>query len=220
MEEGGSQSDSFQLQQDHQQMRVTELHRRISVLLSNKSRKFKQQAQIRLRHFCILDLERETTPFSTASCCISLKEIYDFDSIMNNIGIRNREKPLLLCFGPEPSQQVRTLKLIGCHLVMSHETGFEAACLAFRPFTDLLKSECHGTASFENLIRALCCVKCLKWVNFSSSVSDNELGTILMDEYVHYARYGHKNMIAQSKCKKLTIMPQQSKRVTSQCRPG
>ena len=79
--------------------------------------------------------------------------------------------------------------LIGCQLIISHEIGFEAACLAFRPFDALIQSQCNSILlSFETLLRSVCCAKCLNWIDFSTDYSVQNNQGIMMDEYIHYAR--------------------------------
>ena len=125
---------------------------------------------------------------SNTTFTLSLEEIYHFDSIMKTFGMRDKSKKLLICTGSEPIQQIRILKLIGCHLILSHEMGFEAACLAFRPFSDLLQDQCSRSLSFETLLRSVCCAKCLNWINFTTDYIDSNDQGIMMDEYIHYAR--------------------------------
>ena len=77
--------------------------------------------------------------------------------------------------------------LIGCHLIISKGLGFEESFLAlkaFRPFHPLFEKH---FSLLESLFRAVCCAKCLNWIDFSVDATESST-QIWMEEYIHYAR--------------------------------
>jgi hypothetical protein len=112
-----------------------------------------------------------------------------FIEIMQNDDLGSKIK--IICTGVDPVQQVASAFLLGCYLILSTGLGFEEACLAFRPLSETI-DRCIGNVVFKNSLRALCCAKCLNWIDFRR---DSESETMLhqqieIDEFIHYSRYG------------------------------
>jgi hypothetical protein len=119
---------------------------------------------------------------------VSLQEVHRFDSFVRNMIALQPHMKLLICAGDEPFRQIRTMLLVGCHLIISQGLGFEESFLAlsaFRSFHPLFEKH---LASLESLLRAVCCAKCLDWINFNLDVSEDCTTQIHMEEYIHYAR--------------------------------
>ena len=105
---------------------------------------------------------------------------------MKNL-LTKQTKHVLVCPGHGTNIQARTLLLLGGHLIMSQGMGFEETVLAFRPLNALLQMNLHGVLSFEAMLRAVCCAKCLSWIDFGLEHAKQTDNGIQMDEYVHYA---------------------------------
>ena len=122
---------------------------------------------------------------------LSLSEVYLFDGLMQRCSSKRCSVPLLVFAGTEPSQQVAIAFLVGCHLIMTHGLAFEEVVLALRPLQDKI-DEFIGPLGSTAALRAMCCAKCLDWVDFHE---DSDSGAPLkcpidMDAYLHYSRHG------------------------------
>jgi hypothetical protein len=135
--------------------------------------------------------ERRLVPFS-------LSEIYQFDDLMKRSLLKARSLPLVVCAGAEPVQQVAIAFLLGCHLIMSQGHAFEEVVLALRPIQvihDKINQDIGalGGLAFNITLRAMCCAKCLEWIDFRKCSDGDEPSTINcpieMDEYLHYSRH-------------------------------
>ena len=73
---------------------------------------------------------------------------------------------------------------------MSHGLNYEETLLAIRPvFKMTVKQEPPTLSLLENALRAVCCAKCLNWINFSETDTASNDADLQMDEYMHYARF-------------------------------
>jgi hypothetical protein len=120
---------------------------------------------------------------------LSLSDIYSFSDMMQKLSkVGSRIK--IVCAGVNPKQQIAIAFLLGCHLIMSNSRGFEEAYLAFTPLHETVDRN-FGDAEFRCLLRALCCAKCLSWIDFRSDSDSKAMLTcrIEMDEFMHYSRH-------------------------------
>ena len=123
----------------------------------------------------------------------SLSEVYQFDSSVKEMTRKNPEFRIVFSSGAGSELQVKTAFLIGCHMIMSHGIGFEETFLAFRPLHDKIESLTVSnrgklSVSFKSCLRAVCCAKCMNWVDFRDDLGvGGVIGKIPMDEYLHYA---------------------------------
>jgi hypothetical protein len=118
----------------------------------------------------------------------SLSDIYAFSEMMQRVS-RLGPSVRFLCAGVDPEQQVALAFLLACHMIMTNGLGFEEAYLLFKPLYETI-DRCIGNLAFTSSLRALCCAKCLNWIDFRN---DSENGTMVhgrmdMDEAIHYSR--------------------------------
>jgi hypothetical protein len=124
----------------------------------------------------------------------SLTEIYKFDEMVRNVSRRNPTQKLIFSAGSEMQIRVRTSFLIGCHAIISHEMDFEAVFRAFKSHHELfLLVSCSDEAgsSIWSCISAVFQAKKHSWIDFKETFETSSVksSTILMEEYLHYARY-------------------------------
>ena len=170
------------------------IHNRISVVMGNKCdvKKMISHDETGTRIICwetIGKCQERQHAFQEFVPTFSLDEIYRFDSIVQICIVRSPvSAQLLFCAGRLPYRRIRVLFLLGCHLIMSQGLNFEETVLAFRPFKDLFTRYHTSELWLQECWRALCCSKCLYWINFSESQENDDRVGIQMDEYIHYAR--------------------------------
>jgi hypothetical protein len=134
-----------------------------------------------------IDVSDSLLETSVGITSVSLEEVHRFDCFMRRAEILQPHLKLLVCAGDEPFRQMRTMLLLGCHLIISQGLGFEESFLdlkAFRSFHPMFETH---FACLESVFRAVCCAKCLNWIDFSLDASECS-ARIQMDEYIHYAR--------------------------------
>jgi hypothetical protein len=164
-----------------------EINSRISVMLSSKERAYKVSPELRRERIVEPHREYNRVEAAERSISLSLEEMFQFDVIMQNL-INRHSHRVVVCTGSETSRQARTLMLLGCHMVMSQGMAFEETLLRFRPLQSLIQTYFNGISAFEVLLRAICCAKCLNWIDFGFGNNDIPESGIQMDEYIHYAR--------------------------------
>ena len=163
----------------------TKIHYRIFVVLSRESQ-VKRPIQNRSAECCFIGLSCDDSKSHTF--IYSLEEMYKFDHRMQRFASRSfLNSKIIVCAGLEHHHQAEVLFLLGCHLAMSKGLGFEEILLAFRPFTELMARTSPEMSWVENYWRAICCAKCLNWIDFIEKSSDKN-AFLQMDEYMHYAR--------------------------------
>jgi hypothetical protein len=147
---------------------------------------------VQFRDYLVVELKIDESELllktSGGITSVSLQEVHRFDSFVRKMIALQPHLKLLICAGDEPFRQIRTMLLVGCHLIISQGLGFEESFLAlsaFRPFHPLFEEH---LASLESLLRAVCCAKCLDWINFNLDVSEDCTTQIHMEEYIHYSR--------------------------------
>ncbi len=117
---------------------------------------------------------------------LSLSDIFRFDDTMRKVLSNGGSRfKLVVNIGSDLVTQARNSFLLGCHLIMSHGLGFEEAFLSLRPLHklfDQLSNDC--AISVEKSLRAFCCAKCLNWIDFRISASND----IQIDRFVHDTR--------------------------------
>jgi hypothetical protein len=121
------------------------------------------------------------------SVSFSLEEILRLDITLQNLEERQAHR-ILVCTGFESCRQAKTLMLLGCHMVLSQGMAFEEAFLIFRPLHSLIQTYYTGISAFEILLRAMCCAKCLNWIDFGLACNSRPKGCIQINEFFHYAR--------------------------------
>jgi hypothetical protein len=155
------------------------------------SREATNTAPVRFPKFCVFEPINECDFIDTGQtniCSFSLESIFRFDIIIKSLLLKQTNR-ILVCPNNETHTQAKILVLLGCHLIMSQGMGFEETVLAFRPLNTLLQANLRGVSSFEAILRAMCCAKCLNWINFSLEQTNKDDDGIQMDEYIHYSRY-------------------------------
>ena len=121
-----------------------------------------------------------------------LIEVFRFDEMIQNIVMTNPDLKLMICAGIEPEQQAAVSFLVACHLIMQGSLGFEEGILVLHPLHEPI-SRYIGNFTFTNSLRALCCAKCMRWIDFKKDEEKHAISSARamdMDEYIHYARYG------------------------------
>ena len=166
----------------------TKLHNRISVALSSES-DVKRLLKSESSECCIVGLSGSEAECDHTNAVYSLVEIFKFDSLMQRATSSHvGNAQILVCTGLDQPSQARLLFNLGCHLLMSNGLGYEETLLAFRPFTTLIASHGPGQVWAESFWRAICCAKCLNWIDFKPMQAEGTCAMLNMDEYIHYAR--------------------------------
>ncbi len=170
-------------------LKFMKLNSRISVMLSSEEMACKVEPGLCLD--CRLIEPHSEYSFKETDeniASLSLEEMFRFDGIMRSL-VQQQEHHVVVCTGVETNRQARTLMLLGCHMVMSQGMAFEETLLSFRPQQSLIQSHFRGVLAFEVLLRAVCCAKCLNWIDFGLDMSESAAESgIQMDEFIHYAR--------------------------------
>ncbi len=163
-----------------------ELNSRLLVTLSSEERAHKFASCLECR---IIEPHSECSLIETVENSIpfSLEEVFRLDITLGCL-IQRQARRVLVCTGFESNRQARTLMLLGCHMVLSQGMAFEEAFLIFRPLHSLIQTHFKGISAFENLLRAMCCAKCLNWIDFGVACNNKPESCIQMDEFIHYAR--------------------------------
>jgi hypothetical protein len=80
---------------------------------------------------------------------------------------------------------------------MSHGYAFEEVVLALRPSLDTIN---HSVIAIKDTLRAVCCAKCLDWIDFRQDFYDDAPrgGPIVMEECIHYSRHATRPYIVQA----------------------
>ena len=127
---------------------------------------------------------------------VSLGEVRTFDIMMRMIASRDCSALItVVCYCCDQQTQEAVAFLVGCHLMLSHGYGFEETILLFRPPNELIATyyadQRHVNYSFKNLLRAVCCAKCLGWIDFHADPETESTGYphIDMAQNDHYSRY-------------------------------
>ena len=172
------------------------VHSRLVVALGSDDIRLHTIAQMRYPDCCVVGwtttAEFEDRPQEMQNTLsVSLEDIYRFDGMIQ--ARLKASSRLLLCAGNRVYGQIRFSLLLGCHLMISQGLGFEETLLTFRAMHATFSSYNFGVQSIEQCLRAVCCAKCLKWIEFEvkHSVENNEdmRDEIHMDEYLHYTRF-------------------------------
>ena len=166
----------------------TKIHNRISVALLSES-DVKRLLKGDSSECCIVGLSGSETECDCTNPVYSLVEIFKFVSYMQRAtSSQAGHAQILVCTGLDQHRQARVLFNLGCHLLMSNGLGYEETLLAFRPFTTLIASHGPGQVWAESFWRAICCAKCLNWIDFKPMQAEGSCEKLHMDEYIHYAR--------------------------------
>ena len=178
---------------------MMQINNRISVSLSSEEMAQKMSPEVCQEGHATIEPCVECNLIETAENIVSfsLEEFFHFDAIVQNT-LRRQAHRVTVFAGLDPNRQTRTLMLLGCHMVMSQGMGFEEAFLIFRPLRSLIQNHLKGISAFEILLRAICCAKCLNWINFGLSGNIRSENCIHMDEFIHYARLGDLFLLTMS----------------------
>ena len=106
---------------------------------------------------------------------------------------------LIFSAGSELLVRVRTSFLVGCHAMISHEMDFESVFSAFEKLHELfslVSSTEEAGSSVWSSMSAIFQAKQHKWIDFKETfeMTSVKSSTILMAEYLHYARYEVENI--------------------------
>ena len=129
--------------------------------------------------------EYAKTPFS-------LTELHRFDAMMRT---SSKEASKLLVYGGHDTRFTAAVALlVACHLIMSRGLGFEESLLAFSTLQKSLAepfSQHFCSPGFMGVMRAMCCAKCLNWVDFHKGPECEHFGPqqLDMDLCTHYSRF-------------------------------
>ena len=119
--------------------------------------------------------------------CVSLEQVYLFDSTINSAIKSRPEKKLVVCRGSSVKQKSAQLVLLGCHLIMSRGFNFEETLMALRPVCEP-SDELKHISMVNDTLRCVCCAKYLNWISFNTNIGVECEPYLEMDEYMHYAR--------------------------------
>jgi hypothetical protein len=117
---------------------------------------------------------------------ISLEQVYLFDSKLNSLMQSSPDRNVVACLGSTIHRRPMHMVFLGCHLILSHRLNFEDTLLALKPVHNI-----HGgefSSMIENVLRGVCCSKCLNWIGFTTDVNHESEPELQIDEYMHYAR--------------------------------
>ena len=167
---------------------LIKLHGNIALMLSSEQQLPDSEEYFVVSLSSVSFLNSNEMAIADVSPPYSLVEVFRFDEMMHNIASPDRK--VMVCTGIDPHHQSGISFLMACHLIMSGSLGFEEAFLAFQPLHKLI-SEYFGKASFKNSLRAICCARCLGWIDFrrDEELENCNLCSIKMYEHVHYSRY-------------------------------
>ena len=116
----------------------------------------------------------------------SLEEIYRFGVQLSEY--ESTGMKIIIFLGHSVRAISKLIGMIGCNLIMYRGLSYEEVLLTIRPLcTSLLQH--HESDSIKNSLRAICCAKCLNWINFTENFDEESEAGLQMDEYMHYARY-------------------------------
>jgi hypothetical protein len=121
----------------------------------------------------------------------SLSDIYRFNDMATKLA-ENTGLKLLFNISREVQWQTRISFLLGCHMIMFYGLGFEETYLSFKPLHAIFeKYESSHGLSVSKSLRAVCCAKCLNWIDFrlpDLQVKTNGSSIIQLDKFVHDER--------------------------------
>jgi hypothetical protein len=122
----------------------------------------------------------------------SLVDIYKFNEMSNRIARRNPDSKLIFVTGSNMDGRSRVVFLIGCHMMMSFGMDVTNVYLIFKRFDEFFVdkggSKHHILDSWGAVERAAH----VGWIDFEERFNreDDDEGTIDMEEFIHYSRFG------------------------------
>jgi hypothetical protein len=188
-----------------QSLSFIHLHRRLYLSLFDPIRTSVVAPHELNRNFVIVpyNLEQEKSPKQLKEKIekgeVSLAEIFNFDCMMRAIARQNPESKLVICAGEHPAARVRTVLLLGCHMVLSLGVALDMICRTFSPLRSLpgcpIPEEAPddnednvwcGELTATNCWEALAFAKAHRWIDFDRpfAVGEEEL---CVEEYLHYS---------------------------------
>ena len=183
-------------------MLIVEITRTISLVISNEEQLSNKEQLEWIRHelrtvktewklcrapfsLCFSKPENAITPFS-------LSELHRFDTVMRESSMGASK--LMVYGGRDPYFTAAVALLVACHLIISRGLGFEESFLAFSTLKKSLAnpfSQHFNSPSFVGVLRAMCCAKCLNWVDFHKGPESEHIrpGQLDMEKCDHYSRF-------------------------------
>jgi hypothetical protein len=131
----------------------------------------------------------ERTP-NMADEVASLEDIFKFDKMCNALRRQNAGDAIIFYTGSLPQDKKRTIFLLGCHLMMSHDYSSAEVELVFHGLDHSIQSDSCCEFSMRCCWDALEVARNNGWVDFREHFDSvlHETDCIDMDEYLHYAR--------------------------------
>ena len=161
-----------------------------SVVRSHSLLSFTKFEAISMSSFLLPSHATEQVITSTKQCFGSLSEIHEFDTAANSLAYRRNNAITLFEIVDDVDSKLRSLYLIGCHLIMTYGLGFEETYLCFKRFHTVFEEHAANVGeSFATWLRSFCCAKCLDWINFRVSPNKSSVSHQMhIDNFVHDTR--------------------------------
>jgi hypothetical protein len=118
---------------------------------------------------------------------LSLEEVFYFITKLQLFEKMNPGPRIIIRLGNDSLLWTRFVSIIGCYLIMLRGLGYEEALLVIQPLR-ILMPQGIGHDCPEYSMRAVCCAKCLNWINFVDLMGEDNEAELQMDEYIHNAR--------------------------------
>jgi hypothetical protein len=172
--------------------RLIHIHGRIYLTLYDEEETLKVAQHETTNYVVIPPLKTEADKLSAFSLP-SLSEVFKFDEMVRNAARKCASKKLVFSAGCSLFIRVRTTFLIGCHLLVSSDIGFEvlySALERLHQMFDLASANNDIGSSVSSGLRAISRAKAHDWINFKETFETGQgnASSIAMDEYLHYAR--------------------------------
>ena len=129
----------------------------------------------------------EETGFSPSS----LIDIYKFKSMADQVARRNPDSKLVFAAGAAAQEQMRTVFLIGCHLMMSLGIDPEGALKGFEKFDEFFVCGEGQTVCMMDCWRCFHHAVVIGWIDFGEHFDMNgpNEGAIDIEQFMHYSRF-------------------------------
>ena len=140
-------------------------------------------AQRIIQGCCFLEFSNELSNAAPNS----LEEIFHF-----SLKLRERENTgckIIVLLENSLHYLSRFICVMGCYLILCRGLGFEEALLVVRRLDSSLPQD-RVDNILENRLRAVCCAKCLNWIDFIEVQDEDSESELQVDECMHYARCG------------------------------
>jgi hypothetical protein len=186
-----------------QSLSFIHLHRRLYLSLFDPIRTSVVAPHELNRNFVIIpyNSEMENSPRQVKEKIenseVSLAEIFNFDCMMRAVARQNPQSKLVICAGENPAARMRTVLLLGCHMVLSLgvtpdltcSTFAHLHCLAGCPIPapdDKEDNVWCGEMTASSCWDALAFAKVHRWIDFDCPFVVGE-EVLCVEEYLHYS---------------------------------